>query len=198
MKKLLIVILISMITGTGVLAAQENTIDGLEPFMVPGDVAITAGMGSGFFVGAIDASVGVEMILLQRELAEQLPLTFGVACKVNYYRYANHNLWGSYHVTYFGGGGFATAHLGLKELDLDEKAQWLANLDFYVGLGLGFYNYSDAYEEYVNPGYNEFQMGLRSTGGLNYFLTPNIAINVEGGYYSGWGGGALLGILFKL
>lgn len=77
--------------------------------------------------------------------------------------------------------------------------QWLANVDTYVGLGLGFYSYTNEYlDDYYSGDYDKFEIGLRSTAGVNYFLTPNVAINFEGGYYGGWGGGGLIGVLVKL
>lgn len=202
MKRLLVLLLLISIAGTGMLMAQENNSGGLEPLMAPGDLAVTAGLGYGFFWGAIDVSGGVELILSRYDLGGELPLTFGVAGKVNYYRLDNDNWWGDYKETYFGGGGFGTVHLGLKELNLDENMSFLANVDMYVGLGIGFYHYTntylDDYYETFSGDYDRFEIGLRSTAGVNYFLTPNVAINFEGGYYGGWGGGGLIGVLIKL
>ena len=197
MKRLLIIVLLITIAATGMLAAQENNSGGLEPLMAPGDLAVSAGLGYGFFWGAIDVSGGVELILSRYDLGGELPLTFGVAGKVNYYRLDNSNWWGDYKQTYFGGGGFGTVHLGLKELNLDENMQWLANVDTYVGLGVGFYSYTDTFYDNQDRDYDSFRINLRSTAGVNYFLTPNVAINFEGGYYGGWGGG-LIGVLVKL
>jgi hypothetical protein len=180
------------------LAAQENNSNGFEPLMAPGDLAVSAGLGYGFFWGAIDVSGGVELILSRYDLGGEVPLTFGVAGKVNYFRYNYSGYRSDYHYTYIGGGGFGTVHLGLKDLNLDENLEFLANVDTYVGLGVGFYSYSNSWDDDLDYDYNAFQIGLRSTAGVNYFLTPNVAINFEGGYYGGWGGGGLIGVLVKL
>ncbi|MFW5712563.1 MAG: hypothetical protein ACOCXF_00305 [bacterium] len=198
MKRLLILVLLISIACTGMLAAQENDNGGLEPLMAPGDFAVSAGLGYGFFWGAIDVSGGVELMLSRYDLGGELPLTFGVAGKVNYFRYNYSGYRSDYHYTYLGGGGFGTVHLGLKELNLDENMQWLANIDTYVGIGVGFYSYSNSWDDELGDDYSTFQIGLRSTAGVNYFLTPNVAINFEGGYYGGWGGGGLIGVLVKL
>src|SRR6056297_2099534 len=145
MKRLLIIVLLITIAATGMLAAQENNSGGLEPLMAPGDLAVSAGLGYGFFWGAIDVSSGVELILSRYDLGGELPLTFGVAGKVNYFRYNYSGYRSDYHYTYIGGGGFGTVHLGLKDLNLDEKLEFLANVDTYVGLGVGFYSYSNSW-----------------------------------------------------
>jgi hypothetical protein len=201
MKKLLVLVLLVFLAFSGTLAAQETDDLDLEPLMAPGDLAITAGLGYGFFIGAIDVSGGVELMLSRVDIADTIPITFGVAGKAYYYRYSYDYTFTAtdYHYTYLGGGGFATAHLGFKDLDLDESLEWLDNVDTYVGLGVGFYSYNDTYySEYLNESYNTFQIQFQSTGGVNYFITPNVAINFEGGYYGGWGGGGLIGILVKL
>lgn len=198
MKRFLFLVLLISIVGTGMLAAQEDNSGGLEPLMAPGDLAVSAGLGYGFFWGAIDVSGGVELILSRYDLGGEVPLTFGVAGKVNYYRYSYSGYRSDYKYTYIGGGGFATVHLGLKDLNLEENMGFLANVDTYVGLGVGFYNYSNSWYDDIDDDYNSFQIGLRSTAGVNYFLTPNVAINFEGGYYGGWGGGGLIGVLVKL
>ena len=77
MKRILILLLLISIAATGVLVAQENESNGLEPLMAPGDLAVSAGLGYGFFWGAIDVSGGVELILSRYDLGGELPLTFG-------------------------------------------------------------------------------------------------------------------------
>jgi hypothetical protein len=177
-------------------AQEAGEGSGLEPLMAPGDIAVTAGLGYGFFWGAIDVSGGLELILARVDLGGELPITFGVAGKVNYYRYGG-SYSGDYHYTYLGGGAFGTVHLGLKDLDLDDNLRFLANVDTYVGLGMGFYSFTDSWYDEINTNYDTFSIGLRSTAGINYFLTPNVALTFEGGYYGGWGGGGLIGVLVK-
>ncbi|PKL09972.1 MAG: hypothetical protein CVV51_01040 [Spirochaetae bacterium HGW-Spirochaetae-7] len=167
---------------------------GFEPLMAPGDLAVSAGVGYGFFYGAVDVSGGVELMLGKFMLGDTLPLTYGVAGKASYYKY-NYGGWGGgdYYYSFLGAGGFGTLHLGLKAADLPDGLEFMNNTDWYIGVGAGFYSYHYSYYS----DYNEFRVGLRTVGGVNYFLTPNFAINVEGGYYGGWGGG-LIGVTFKL
>lgn len=167
-----------------------------EYVMGKNDLAFTAGVGSGFFSGAIDVSGGIEYIVAEHEVGDKLPLSYGVAGKFNYYRYNYQNYTEAYHYTYIGGGGFGTVHFGLNALDLEKDMRWLGNFDPYVGLGIGFFNYSNTYDDDLNNTYDRFQMGLRSIGGVNYFFSPNFAVTLEGGYYGRWGGG-LIGVLFK-
>jgi len=42
-----------------------------------------------------------------------------------------------------------------------------------------------------------FEIGFASVEGNNFYLTPNFAINFEGGYY-GYGTTGRIGLLFKL
>lgn len=190
MKRLLAIVLVLFI-GLGAAVAQDG---GFEPLMAPGDLAVTAGIGWGFLYGAIDVSGGVELMLGKFMIGDTLPLTYGVAAKASYYKYNYGGFGGDYYYSFLGAGGFGTLHLGLKDADLPEGLDFMDNTDWYIGLGAGFYSYDYSYygDEYV-----EFRLGLRSVGGVNYFFTPNFAINVEGGYYGGWGGG-LIGLLFKL
>lgn len=189
MKRLFIMFLALCLT-VGFVSAQDK---GFEPLMAPGDLAVTVGIGYGFFWGAIDVSGGVELMLGKFMLGDTLPLTYGVAGKASYYKYNYGGFGGDYYYSFLGAGGFGTLHLGLKDATLPDGLEFMNNTDWYIGLGAGFYNYNYSYYSE----YNEFRVGLRSVGGVNYFFSPKFAINVEGGYYGGWGGG-LIGFLFKL
>ncbi len=188
MKRLLAIVLVLFVV-LGAAVAQDG---GFEPLMAPGDLAVTAGIGYGFFWGAIDVSGGVELMLGKFMIGDTLPLTYGVAAKAAYYSW-NGGI-STYNDTYLGAGGFGTLHLGLKDADLPDGLGFMSNTDWYIGLGAGFYSWT-----WGNDGSttSELRIGLRSVGGVNYFFTPNFAINVEGGYYGGWSGG-LIGLLFKL
>ncbi len=194
MKRLLAIVLVLFI-GLGVAVAEDG---GFEPLMAPGDLAVTAGIGYGFFWGAIDVSGGVELMLGKFMIGDTIPLTYGVAGKAVYYSYS-WDSWGgySYKDVYLGAGVFGTLHLGLKEADLPDGLDFMNNTDWYVGLGAGFYSYTYTWD-YDSTNDTSFKVGLRSVGGVNYFFTPNFAINVEGGYYGYGSGGGLIGLLFKL
>jgi hypothetical protein len=166
--------------------------DGLEPLMAPGDLAVSAGVGYGFLWGAIDVAGGVEYMLGQFKIADTIPLTYGAAAKASYYSWNGGTT--DWHDAYLGGGAFATLHLGLKDLSLPDNLGFLENVDTYIGLGVGFYSWTSGWTGSTS---SEFKLGIRSTGGVNYFITPKIAIVTEGGYYGYYSSG-LLGILFKL
>ena len=183
-KRMLVFLLAAALCVTGVFAKGNAWTPGPEPLMAPGDLALTAGVGYGFFWGAVDVSGGAEYMLGKFMIADTIPLTYGAAVKAAYYGYSDWH--------YLGAGGFGTLHLSLKDLNLSESMGWLSNVDSYIGLGAGFYSYN-----WASGSYSEFRVGLRTVGGFNYFLNDRIALNFEGGYYGGWGSG-LIGILFKL
>ncbi|MGC8766058.1 MAG: hypothetical protein ACP5QT_09290 [Brevinematia bacterium] len=70
-------------------------------------------------------------------------------------------------------------------------------IDFYIGVGVKFFNQSFTGDAaYLNSlGYNYRGFGFATMVGINYFITDNFAINLEGSYY-GYGGG-LIGVLYK-
>jgi hypothetical protein len=194
MKKMTVLVLLLLLVTAGIVTAQEEQEPQFEPLMAPGNLAVNGGLGYGFFWGAIDVSGGVELMLARIDLGGTLPLTFGVAGKGYYYSDPTYYT-GDYDWSWLGGGGFATVHFGLRDLNLDENMQWLANVDTYVGVGAAFYSYTNSFTGVDN----EFKIfPFATTAGVNYFLTPNIAITAEGGYYGGWGGGGLIGLLVKL
>lgn len=188
------VLCLALCLCSGLAFAQDAK---LEPLMAPGDLAVTAGIGYGFFWGAIDVSGGVELMLGQFMLGDTLPLSYGVAAKAVYYSYS-WDSWGyKYKDVYLGAGAFGTLHLGLRDVGLPEGLGFLSNTDVYIGLGAGFYSYTYTWN-YDDTKSTSFKIGLRSVGGVNYFFTPKLAINFEGGYYGYGSGGGLIGLLFKL
>ncbi len=183
-KRLIVLLLAVFILASGAFAKGNAWQPGDDPLMAPGDLALTAGIGYGFFWGALDVSGGAELMMGQFTIADAIPLTWGVAAKAAYYGFSDWH--------YLGAGGFGTLHLSIKDLNLPENLGWARNIDSYIGVGAGFYSYT-----WASGSYNEFRIGLRTVGGFNYFLNDRIAINFEGGYYGGWGSG-LIGVLFKL
>lgn len=187
MKRFLVVVLCLFVL-IGFVSAKD-----LEPLMAPGDLAVTGGLGYGFFWGAIDVSGGAEYMLGKFMLGDTLPLTYGAAAKAFYYSYSG-SFGSDYKDVSLGAGAFGTLHFGLKDIDLPENLGFLANVDTYIGLGLGFYSYTWGWTGSTT---SDFRFGLRGTAGVNYFITPKIAITTEGGYYGYYSGG-LIGVLVKL
>jgi opacity protein-like surface antigen len=202
MKKLFVVLLaLSLIAGAAFAAdAKKAEPAKLEALMAPGDIALTAGVGYGFLWGAIDVSGGAEYIIGQFKIGDTLPLSYGAAVKASYYRWDESYYTEDWSYSYFGGGAFGTLHLGLKDLGLADNMKWLSNVDSYVGLGLGLFGYTYPWYDVAKldvVSKTEMKVGVRATAGVSYFITPNIAIVTEGGYYGYYGGG-LIGVLFKL
>ena len=189
-KNLVLFLVLSMLAGVSLWAEAPKS---PEPLMAPGDLALSVGIGYGFFWGAIDVSGGAEFILGKFVIADFLPLTYGAAVKASYYSW-NPGFGSDYLDTYLGGGAFATLHLGFKDLELPSGLDYLNNVDTYIGLGAGFFSYTWGYAGYRTT---EFRIGLRATGGASYFFTPNFALTTEYGYYGYYNTG-LIGILFKL
>ncbi|MEM5947700.1 hypothetical protein WKV44_03995 [Spirochaetia bacterium 38H-sp] len=190
MKKVFFILVVSLLLSVGVFADDTVKIDAI---MKPGNMGIYAGIGTGVFWGALDFSGGFEAIFSQYDIGDSLPITFGVAVRGGIFSWKETWVLGDYYYTYLGGGVFATAHLGFTKDSVPENLQFLANTDFYVGLGPQFYSYSYGYS---SSKVSNFIIGFGSTGGINYFLTDNFAINLEGGYYGYYGGG-IIGVLFK-
>ncbi|MCX7656112.1 MAG: hypothetical protein N2Z76_06270 [Treponemataceae bacterium] len=163
-----------------------------EPLFAPGDIALTGGVGYGFLWGAIDLSGGAEYIIGKFLIADFLPFTYGIAGKIAYYSWhASYDT--AYRDTYLGGGVFATLHFGLKNFDFPEGFEYLRNVDTYIGLGAGLYNWTYGYASNTE---SAFRVGFRTTAGISYFFTPQIGITTEGGYYGYYSTG-LLGIIVK-
>jgi len=195
MKKQAFVIALAALLAFGAVApgAAAPGAATLEPLMASGDLAVTAGIGYGFLWGAIDVSGGVEYMLGQFTVAGILPFTYGAAAKASFYSW-NGGLGTDYVDSYLGAGVFGTLHFGLRDLDLPDGLSFLANVDTYIGLGAGFFSQTYGYSASKSTA---FKVGIRGTGGVNYFIAPNIAITTEGGYYGGYSSG-LVGLLFKL
>jgi len=164
-----------------------------NPIFDTGDIAFTVGFGYGFLWRAIDIAGGAEYIIGKFLIGDFLPFTYGIAARASYYSWSS-AYDSAYRDTYLGGGVFATLHFGLKDFDFPEGFEYLRNLDTYIGLGAGFYNWSYGYPSNTE---SAFRIGFRSTAGISYFFTPNIGITTEGGYYGYYSSG-LLGIIIKL
>jgi hypothetical protein len=174
-----------------------------KPLFAPGNITIQAGLGSGFFNG-FDLYGGAEYGIGQFTVANKIPLTYGAAARVGYYGWTDsYNYYTvdydeSYH--YLSISAFGTVHVSWKDVLPDVK--WLSRVESYVGLGLGTYFYGWSYD-YSYSGFNykdsanDFNFGFASLEGNNFYITPSIAINLEGGYY-GYGGAGRLGVVFKL
>jgi hypothetical protein len=191
MKKVCIVILaLACLAGFAFAADKASSASAPssdKPLFAPGNLSAQVDLGSGFFWG-LDISGGAEYGLGSFKVADTIPLTYGVAARVGY------SSWSIFSYSYndFFLGGLGTLHLSWKDVLPDIK--WLAKIESYAGLGLGadIHNETDTYYNGVHPAF----VGIE---GNNWYITPNIAINLEEGYfgygYNSWG---RFGVLFKL
>lgn len=143
MKKLIIMLALVCLVG-GVAFAQ------IPVNMNKGDFAASVGVNFGWDYGI---GAGVEYMFARVDLADAIPLTFGLAAKAGA---------GFISGTNFTIVGLATLHFSLGFIS--DLPRWIKNFDFYYGLGLG-----------MGVGTN-FGLGLGNSGGISYFLNPNLAL----------------------
>lgn len=204
-KKLLIlfVIIIFAVGATNVAAQEENAeeedtlVAGWDSHFNAGNVLLSGGLGlGGFWYGlGLNLYPGVEVIFAQPDIGGVVPLSFGIAARGIFGFYPVPTLYGGFDI---GVSALATAHLGLKGLDLNSK--FLNSLDFYIGLGVSVF--------FVRP-YSSYFLGyylgdvvspvqFASFQGVNYFITNNFAIYLESTYLGLSNYYLTFGVLFKI
>jgi len=201
-KKLFLVLMASLALGATPLMADKV----VDSFAKPGDFSAQAGLGLLFYGYGVGFSVspGVEYGLAQVKLSEQFPINFGVAARGFYtsyeYSYFSSYTWG---YTYFGLGGYGTAHYSLKNLHLG--SDFFNHVDYYLGLGVGFTaatptgTYAKYYKDQTGSDFTTgFAGGIGLVGysGVSYYLNDHWAIFVE---YTNFAyiGATQLGALYK-
>ncbi len=154
--------------------AAETGWDGL---VHKGDFAAYAGIGIGYGFSIVP---GVEWAFADVKISDTVPLAFGLSAKglINFYP----GFWSSY-----GLGVLATAHLGLKGLDIPD---FLQKLDFYLsaGLGLSYFSWESGYV----PLFDNPHFGFATADGVAYFINEKWAVYLEGTYV-GYVAGAVIG-----
>jgi hypothetical protein len=165
-RKFALVLILAMISGF--VFAKDISIDSLTN---PGNLLATAGVGWGGVSG------GAEFMLAQIKIGDVIPITFGAGARA----FVDPGIFYSYFSSFtFGAGGFGTAHVGFKKLQLPGGLSWLSNCDAYVGLGLGFASAAanTSYKSYTfSPG-----IGISTFEGASYYLNDKLAITAEYGY----------------
>jgi hypothetical protein len=199
MKKVFIVLLALLCAATLVFAADKKTQPKVVPsssasgsLFAPGNVSAQIGLGSGFFIGGIDLYGGADFGIGQFKVADSIPLTYGAAARVGYFGWSSSYYGYSYSYSDLSIGVLGTLRLSWKDVFPDVK--WLSKLESYIGAGLGTYIYSSSYTS--DPISGGFHLGFAGLEGNNFYITPNIAINLEGGYY-GYDSAGRFGILYK-
>ena len=163
MKKVLAILLV-LLCAAGLSFADETL--AFTPYVDKGELLAHVGIGRGGISG------GVEFTLARIDIGGLIPLTFGAAGRVAIDPGIFDVNW-----TTFAFGGFGTAHVGFKEIDLPSGLTWLSDFDAYVGLGLGFASGVSDYYDQITPG-----IGISTFEGVAYYLNDSLAINFEYGY----------------
>jgi len=171
MKKIMILLAIVLLTAGAAYGQAPVNMD-------KGDFSIAAGVNFGW-----DYGVGgsVEYMFARVDIADELPITFGLAARVGV---------GFFHGTNYTVAGLTSAHMSLGFIP--GLPLWLTKFDLYYGLGLGFGAGTD------------FGVGIASGGGIAYYLEHDIAIYTSGiyvRYFDNTGGGSgfgSVGLIFKL
>jgi len=177
MKKLafMLAAVVLILAIPGAAFAQKNW-NGL---VHKGDFAAYVGLGFGWGFTVVP---GVEWAFADVKVGGVVPLAFGVSGKGIF------NFYPGYFSSY-GLGALATAHLGMKGLDLPE---FLQNFDFYIGLGVGlsFFSYASYFYDY-----GAFRVGFATADGVAYYFNDKWALYLEGTYW-GYSGGAAIGVRY--
>jgi hypothetical protein len=167
MKKVLI-ILLALILASGFAFAQDKASSvALTPYVDKGELLVNVGIGWGGLSG------GVEFTFYRWDIGGIIPLTFGAAGRAAIDPGIFTIDW-----TTFGAGGFGTAHVGFKEINLPSGLTFLSDVDAYLGLGLGFASGITS-NSYWTP---KLGIGISTFTGAAYYLSDTLAINFEYGY----------------
>ncbi|HAP54724.1 MAG: hypothetical protein LWX23_03065 [Spirochaetia bacterium] len=171
MKKAIAVLLLLAVVSFGVYAQGKTNMD-------KGDFAASIGLnfGWGFGVGG-----GVEMILARWDIADTIPITFGVAGK------AGLSLTPWFETTI---AALGTAHFGLATFT--ELPEWARKFDWYTALGLGL----------GLGGGTGLGIGIATGGGVSYHFNSRVALIAESIWAAHFNrysyGFSTIGVQFKL
>ncbi|PKL23701.1 MAG: hypothetical protein CVV47_12855 [Spirochaetae bacterium HGW-Spirochaetae-3] len=166
MKKVLILLLtLTLVAGFAFAQEKASSVE-LTPYVDKGEFLANVGIGWGGLSG------GAEFTFYRIDIGGILPLTFGAAARACVDPGIFDANW-----TTFAAGGFATGHVGFKEINLPSGLTFLSNFDAYVGLGIGFASGTSDYYNDIKPG-----IGISTFEGAAYYLSDTFAINLEYGY----------------
>jgi len=179
MRKSIVVLMILAVLVIFPLLAFGKSTKSVDFYLHKGDLAVMAGIGLSYH-GSITIYPGAEYFVYVLNFYSS---TDSAGDKYGWFAY--------------GLGGFGTVHWGLKGANLDIP-DFLKKVDIYWGLGLVYTHFKltgdwASLNPYVDTG---GAIGIASYGGFNYFLTDNLAIFLEGNYWSYAGG--TIGIYYKL
>ena len=165
MKRFVLLAAILCAVTTFCFAQETYAQDGI--LLAPGSIVANAGVGFNYGYG-FGLGGGVEYTIGKFVLAGKLPFTYGGAARLGLY------LGKGFSVS---AGALGTLHFCWGALDLPPSLAWVRNIDTYMGLGLS-----------ILP-----SISFNSIAGTSYFLSKNLAINLESGLSASY-----IGILYKL
>jgi len=165
MKKRIAVLIATLVIFSGYTFGESFAKNGM--LVAPGSLNANIGLGlrysSGFGLGG-----GVEYGIGKFVIAEKLPFSYGIAGR------AGLDLTSSIALSV---GAFATLHFSWGALNFPKELSWIGNFDSYLGLGLTVFPRVD----------------FDTIGGLSYYVSNNVAINLESGLRASY-----IGVLFKI
>jgi len=136
-------------------------------FITPNSLNISGGLGIGYITGMRMAG-GVEYGIGDFLIDRKIPFSYGIAGRMGM------NL---VSLPAFFAGAFGTLHFSWGVLPFPKGLEWIGNFDSYIGLGVLLIPVVD----------------FDSIGGISYYFTNKVALNVEAGLKASY-----IGILCKL
>lgn len=133
----------------------------------PNSFSMNIGLGLGYATG-MRIGGGMEYGLGEFMIGHKVPFSYGIAGRMGLSL-------GS--VPAFSAGAFGTLHFSWGALKLPKEVAWMGNFDTYLGLGVLVVPYVD----------------FDSIGGLSYYFSKNVALNLEAGLKASY-----IGLLFLL
>jgi len=165
MKRKISLLLAALVLFSGFAFGDSFAKNGM--LVAPGSLNANIGLGlhynDGFGLGG-----GVEYPIGKFVIGEKLPFTYGIAGRVGLSLVNSVSL---------STGVYGTLHCCWGALNFPSVISWLGNFDSYLGLGITLF-----------PG-----VGFDSIGGLSYFVSNSVALNLESGLRASY-----FGLLFKL
>jgi len=165
MKKNWMPLILFMTTLAGSAYAQKTT--GQATWVNPNSFNINMGLGLGYMTG-MRIGGGLEYGLGKFILGNKVPFTYGIAVRTGLSLVST---------PVFSTGVFGTLHFSWGALNPPNEIDFIGHFESYLGLGVLVVPYVD----------------FDSIGGLSYYFSKNVALNLEAGIRASY-----IGLLFNL
>lgn len=153
MKKLLFLSAFCALFIVSTIFGEQTT--NQKIFITPNSLNVNGGLGIGYITGMRIAG-GVEYGIGNFWVDRKIPFSYGIAGRMGM------NL---VSLPAFFAGTFGTLHFTWGSLSLPKGLEWIGNFDSYIGLGVLLIPVVD----------------FDSIGGISYYFTKKVALNVEAG-----------------